>query len=214
MFFWKKERQVREQVEAYLQETVQALDRFQDTFGEYFAHGLSERFEALVHETHGHEAAADDSRREIEQALYDQALIPESRGDILGLLEAVDLVPNKAESACFQVSTEQLVMPAEFAQRFEQIVHGSVAAHENLCRAVRALFDDPSQVGEIAVRVSECEGRVDAMEQALIRAIFASDLEMGGKIQLKDLVLSLGSISDRAENASDRVRIISVKRRS
>ena len=214
MFFWKKERQVRQQVEAYLHETEQCLERFRDTFAEYLADGLTERFERLVQQTHAREAAADDRRREIEQALYDQALIPESRGDILGLLEAVDLVPNKAESACFQVSTEQLARPAEFADRFEQIVAGSVAAHDDLCAAVRALFDDPSSVREIAVRVSQREGQVDGQEQALIRTIFASELESGRKILLKDLVLSLGSISDRAENAADRIRIVSVKRRS
>ncbi|MEK0368345.1 MAG: DUF47 family protein, partial [Nitrosopumilus sp.] len=46
------------------------------------------------------------SRREIEISLYEKALIPESRGDILGLLEAVDRIPNKAESVAFQMQTE------------------------------------------------------------------------------------------------------------
>ena len=37
-------------------------------------------------------------RREIEVMMYSKALFPESRGDILTLLETIDRVPNQAEA--------------------------------------------------------------------------------------------------------------------
>ena len=42
--------------------------------------------------------------------MYSKALFPESRGDILGLLEAMDKVPNQAEKALLVMLTQYIVL--------------------------------------------------------------------------------------------------------
>ena len=214
MFFWKKERQVEQTIEDYLQETEWCVSSFGEAFEVYFEEGLNKNFEQLVEKTHRHEQAADDKRRDLETTMYDQALIPESRGDILGMVEALDLVPNKCESVLYQVWTQNMTVPGQFTEQFKALVRVNVGSYDVLCQTMRDLFRPARKVSTGAGRVSETEAQSDAIERLLIKAIFNSDMDVGEKILLKELVLEIGAISDRAENAADRLRIIAVKRRS
>ena len=214
MFFWKKERQIEREIEEYLQETEQCLSTFGQACEVYFQEGLSGPFEQLVRRTHDFERRADEKRREIETTMYDKALIPESRGDILGMLEALDLVPNKGESVLYQIWTQRMIVPDQFAGQIKELIQTNIASYGMLCRTMRHLFGDAKRVAEGTGLVREKERRSDAVEQNLIRAIFESDQDKADKILLKELVLEIGSISDLAENAADRLRIVAVKRQS
>ncbi len=214
MLFWKKERQVEGAIEAYIEETERCLSSFGEAFEVYFEEGLCERFEQLVEETHRLEGSADEKRRDLETAMYDKALIPESRGDILGMLEALDLVPNKCESVLYQVWTQNMTVPGPFAEQVHELVKVNVESYTALCRTMRDLFHRVKQVISGAALVSDGEARSDEIERRLIKAIFDSDEDKADKILLKELVLEIGAISDRAENAADRLRNIAVKRQS
>ncbi len=214
MFFWRKERQVAQSIEEYLQETEGCLSSFREAMEVLLAEGLSERFEQLVERTHQLEHASDTKRRAIEAEMYDKALIPESRGDVLGMLEALDLVPNKCESALYQVWTQSMTIPGTFAEQFGRLVEANIHAYTELTRTMRALFGRIKLVVEGADRVAEMESESDELERELIKTIFDADMDTAEKILLKELVLEIGSISDRAENAADRLRNIAVKRQS
>ncbi|MHC4295281.1 MAG: DUF47 domain-containing protein, partial [Planctomycetota bacterium] len=149
-----------------------------------------------------------------ETAMYDKALIPESRGDVLGMLEAIDLVPNKCESVLHQIYLQSMIVPEQFAERLQQLIRSNIESHSLLTQTVRNLFERVKRVGEGAARVSQQEAYSDIIEQQLIKAIFDSEMDTGEKLLLKELVLEIGSISDRAENAADRLRVIAVKRQS
>ncbi len=214
MLFWRQEKQIQKGVEEYLQQTEHCLESFRQAMEVYFAEGLSDRFEQLAEKTHNYEHAADDQRRQIEESMYGRALIPESRGDILGMLEALDLVPNKCESVLYQIWTQKTVVPGAFAEQTRQLVQVNVDSFGALCQTVRDLFGQVKRVAVGAKRVTEKENQSDQIERQLIRAIFDSDSKDFQKILLKELVLEIGAISDRAENAADRLRIVSIKRRS
>ena len=214
MFFWKKERQIEQAIEEYLQETEQCLSTFGQACEVYFQEGLTEPFEQLVRKTGDSERAADEKRREIETTMYDKALIPESRGDILGVLEALDLIPNKSESVLYQIWTQRMIVPDQFADRVKELVRTNIESYGLLCQTMRYLFGDAKRVAEGTGLVREKERQSDTIEQNLIRAIFESEQDKADMILLKELVLEIGSISDLAENAVDRLRIIAVKRQS
>ena len=214
MFFWKKERQVRQEIDDYLAETERCAEAFQQGIEIFLANGVCEQFEELVQQTHRHEGTADAKRRGIEASMYHKALIPESRGDVLGMLEAIDLVPNQCESVLYQIWTENPEVPQIYAERFRQIVGPNVQAHVLLCRGMRDLFAGARRVRDLAQDVYENERASDRLERALIREIFASDIDKADKILLRELVIRIGEISDRAENAMDRLVLVSAKRQS
>ena len=214
MFFWRKERQVQQAIEDYLVETEHCVSGFAEAMETYLDQGLGKPFEALVEKVHLRERAADDRRRAIETQMYDKALIPESRGDILGMLEALDLIPNQCESVLYQIWTQKLVMPSQFIDTFRDLVLINIDSYRETCHAMRDLLSKIHRIVDRTETITDKEAMSDDTERTLIRAIFDAEIDKADKILFKELVLEIGSISDRAENAADRLRNIAAKRQS
>ncbi|MCK5343830.1 MAG: DUF47 family protein, partial [Candidatus Heimdallarchaeota archaeon] len=106
------------------------MDEFLDTVSEsgiIFQEGIKhylknkfERFENQNKKIRQLEGRADRLRRAIEQQLYTETLIPESRGDVLALLETTDNVINQAKETLLEFSVEIPTIPEEF---HEEILH-------------------------------------------------------------------------------------------
>ena len=97
-----------------------------------------------------------------------------------------------------------------------KIIDMSASCCELVNRAVRVLFVGSGKLTELEDLVDEIdsfESEIDHVERSLIRAIFASDLDKGDKLELKDLVRRLTKLSDAAEHVGDRLTLVSVKRR-
>ncbi len=214
MALWKKAKEIERAVGEYLDCAESCLDAFGEAFDVYFADGICERFEQLVQEAAGHESQADQKRREIEMDMYGNALIPESRGDVLGMLESVDLVPNKAESVLYQIWLQGMDIPGECAADVKDLVRINREAMALLAKAARTVFSDIGAVMETVGEVVVKEEESDQKERSIIKALFEAPGDKADKILLKELILEIGAISDRAENASDRLRIIAIKRQT
>ena len=212
--FWKKSKEIETAVEEYLDQVQACLGAFDKAMAVYFAEPLGESFAELAAETSAAEAQADDKRRDIEAAMYGRALIPESRGDVLGMLESIDLVPNQAEDAVQQIWLQGLVVPQTYVEDVKKLVSVNCEANTLLCDAARMIFDDISQVVALAETVTAKEAESDDIERTLIKAVFEAPGDTADKILLKRMIEDIGAISDRAENAADRLRIIAVKRQT
>ncbi len=214
MIFWRKQKEIEEAIEDYLCETQKCLTSFGEAFEVYFEQGLSQAFATLVDQTHHYEASSDAKRRDIEYSMYEKALIPESRGDILGMLESVDLVPNKAESVLFQIYLQDMQVPPQYVEQIRQLVGVNIESFQLLCKVVRVLFAEPEQVLPTVQEIYVKETASDEIERKLIKSIFDAPGDKAEKILLKELILEIGAISDRAENAGDRLRIVAIKQRT
>jgi len=212
--FWKKSKEIETAIEDYLDQVEACLAAFDKAMAAYFAEPLGESFADLVAETSAAESQADRRRRDIEAAMYGRALIPESRGDVLGMLESVDLVPNEAEDALQQIWLQGLTVPQTLIEDVKRLVAVNREAGALLCDAARMVFNDISQVVALADKVSAKEAESDGIERALIKAVFDSPADTAEKILMKGMIEEIGGISDRAENAADRLRIIAVKRQT
>ena len=214
MAFWKKQSQIEEMVEQYLDQTRRCLAAFDDAFEAYFAKGIHPELEALVGAVRRHESAADAKRREVEQAMFRQALLPEDRGDILSLLEAIDEVPNEAEEVIRELWLQRIEVPQAYCERLHELVDVNVEANACLSDVVDRLFRDAGGVAAVADKVVEKEKAADVIEEDLIESIFASEIPLAQKLLLKHLVTDIADIADRAEDASDLIRILAVKQRA
>ena len=210
--FFSKTNKLLEMLEGYLEKVTECIDLAKKALLLYIDKGCCEKFDELVTKTHMAESCSDDLRREIEILLYEKALMPESRGDILGLLETVDKVPNKAESVTFQIQTEALRIPDEFKPELRKIINMNFDIFADVKRAIRAVFNDIGEVRRITNEIDKKESGSDSMERDLIKKLFSSNINIGEKILLKELIIEIGSISDRAENVADRLNIMAVKR--
>jgi hypothetical protein len=188
------------------------IELFAKAFEIYSKQGLGEEFTVAVNNTHEVESAADDLRRDIELTLYGKALLPESRGDLLGLLEAFDRLPNRVEAVLFTILCQETIIPAQLIMDYQDLVDLNLKAYDLVRKAVDALFHNPKITLHVTKEVDERESESDRIERSLICRIFKSDFDTGTKLLLKEIVLMIGSISDLAEKTADRIGIIAIKR--
>ena len=207
-----KKNKVYEMIEKYLALVWESIEYFRKTIEIYFEKGLAREFKEMIESTHLSESLADDIRRDMELTLYEKSLIPESRGDILGLIEATDKVLNKAQSVLYQIETESLHIPDELKDDFLRLVNTNISAYESAIEGFKTLFTNINNVRDKVKEVDKKESSSDRMERDFIRKIFLSNYDIGQKILLKELVIEVGSISDMSEDVTDRLSIVAAKR--
>ena len=188
------------------------MGELQKTVASFVQDGDRKRLAEGFVRVHDAEGLADDVRREIEVLMYSKALFPESRGDILGLIEAMDKVPNNCEAAVRMILNQHIPLPPEFTEGILAMVDASSRCVTELVNAVRHLFSNFVQATAYVGKVDELESEVDHIEEDLIDRIFSGNEQGYIKILLRDLVRKISSISDQAENAGDRIRIMVAKR--
>ncbi|RLB06906.1 MAG: hypothetical protein DRG50_04315 [Deltaproteobacteria bacterium] len=210
---FKKQYYVQSLIFQYLEELKRVQESFVQAIETYFSKGLCTDFEFLIEQTHKAESKCDDIRNTIELEMYGKALIPESRGDILGLLETMDSIPNQFELILYFIQTQKLRVPDFMTSDLKELLQISVDSWDLLRQSVESLFINPEVIQTLNQKIDRKESQGDFIERRLITNIFDSDIDTAYKILLRDLVVQIGNISDHTERVSRRVMIINVKRR-
>lgn len=212
-FLFKKEQQVEQLIYGYLANLKMVKENFIKAINVFFEKGFCEDFDFLIEQTHKLESKADDTRYDIETLMYAKALIPESRGDILGLLEAIDQIPGIFELILYMMQTQRLAIPDFLIMDVRELVGVSLECCDLLIKEVEVLFRKSGDIRSLVSTIDSNESHCDHIERRIITRIFDSDLDPFQKLQLKEMVIQLGEISDQTDRVSRRVYIISVKRR-
>jgi len=209
---WKKEQSIIDKIEEYLDQVDTCRNHFRKCIEKLLLEPDNDENQIIVEEVHRSESKADDLRRDIELQLYQRALIPESRGDVLGLLETMDAIPGMFQSLCYQFLLERIVIPEQFRERYLHLVEVNIKSYDLVRQAVLGLFFK-KEVKELTDLVDTVESDSDRIERDLIRDIFSGKLDKADKILLKEIVINTGDISDLAEKVKDRLNLAIVKRR-
>jgi predicted phosphate transport protein (TIGR00153 family) len=210
---FKKEQQVEQLIYQYLDNLKMAQNEFLKAMNVYFEKGFSGDFDFLIERLHKVESKADDTRNEIETMMYTKALIPESRGDILGLLEAIDQIPGLFQVVLYMIQTQRLSTPDFLVLDMKELIRVSLECCDLLVKEVEALFKKSGNIRSFVSTIDNNESHCDHIERRIITKIFDADLEPSQKLQLKEMVIQLGDISDQTDRVARRVYIISIKRR-
>lgn len=212
-FFLRKQKLIEELMFNYLDEWQICLEDFRNAMNVYLTKGLGEKFSYYVEHTNKMESQADNIRKKIEWEMYSKALLPESRGDLLGFLETMDKIPNKAESVLYQIQLQRLSLPEELRKNLERIVDLSCESIQLVYEAAVNFISQKGEIYRLADKIDIKESECDHAERDTITKIFMMDIDSAEKILLKELVIELGAITDRVEDVAARLTILSVKRR-
>ncbi|MFQ5773389.1 MAG: DUF47 domain-containing protein [Kiloniellaceae bacterium] len=209
---FRRTRALEAEIDAFLDRLSESGLLFKRAVRIYLAEGCTGEFEDKLNSVNRLESEADRLRRSIETQLYAQTLIPESRGDVLGLLENLDSVLNLYEGALWGFSIEKPDIPAEFGADFQVLCDQAVLAVESLVLATRAFFRNVEAVADHMHKVMFYEKEADKVSTKLKKAIFASDLALSHKSHLRLFVEHLDNLADRSEDVADRLAIYTIKR--
>jgi len=158
------------------------------------------------------ESKADNLRRKIENELYTHSLIPEHRGDVLGLLETLDEVIDMTKETLLQFDVESPDIPAELNDSFYELAEKAVEAVESMVKAARAFFKDVKSVNDHLHKIYFYEKEADKLADKLKRNIFSLDIDLSHKIHLRYFTSHIDRIADRAEDVAQRLGIYTIKR--
>jgi predicted phosphate transport protein (TIGR00153 family) len=200
------------QIDEYLDTISQGVLIFKEGVRNYLEKS-DESFEDHLASIDSLEAKADDLRRNIESNLYSHSLIPEHRGDVLGLLESIDDVIDTAKETLNQFSIEIPYIPEILNKEYIELTNVATNAADEIVTATRAFFKDINKVKDHLHKVYFYEKEADKAGYRLKRQIFRTDnIDLSQKFHLRHFALHIDIIADMAENVADRLAIYTIKR--
>jgi len=204
-------RQLVAQIEVFLDTVSQGAIVFHRGVSDYLSHSAAD-FQCRLEAIDELESRADNIRREVENQLYSNSLIPENRGDVLALLETLDDVIDTAKRTLCEFSVESPEIPAELNDGYRALAEASMHAAESAVLATRAFFRDVRSVKDHLHKVKFYEREADRIGEKVKRQVFGLPLDLSHKIHLRYFALHVGQLSDAAERVADRLAIYSIKR--
>ena len=210
-FLFKKTKELEKKIDDYLDLLIKGASLFR--FGvKYYMEGEMEELEVRRHSLHECEAEGDRLRREIESSLYTETLIPEFRGDVLGLLEACDQVLNLTYETLSQFETELPYFLPEIKDKYLDLTEISMKTVEEMVSAVRAYFKDVVNIRSYISKVQVSESESDKIARNIKRQVFRTDIDLCQKMHMRYFALHIEIIADEAEDVCDRLSIAAIKR--
>ncbi len=208
---FERTRELTTQIDDFLDAVSEGALVFQKGVGDYLS-GDIECFEERFATIHELENRADELRRDIENQLYRHSLIPESRGDVLDLLENMDDVIDTAKNTMSLFMVERPEMVPELKKEWLDLAEAAMRTSEEVVLAARAFFRDPRSVNDHLHKVHFYENEGDRIAMDLKRKIFETDLDLARKIHLRYFALNVDRVADAAEDVADRLSIYAIKR--
>lgn len=208
----KKNISIEKEIDDFLNQFSEAGLLFKSGVDIYLS-GKKDRFQKTIDEITQIEHKGDALRRSIEEKLYRKTLIPESRGDVLELLESLDALLDRFKGALYRFDIECIEIDPKFHDDFKELVRNVVNASEALVQSSRSFFKDISSIANYMHKVSYWETEADKISTMLQKRIFRqNDMQLSQKMQLRDFVRHVDKIADRAEDVADDLSIFVIKR--
>lgn len=209
---FKKHKQIEEEIDQFLDTIVAAGLLFKKGIQLYLEKRMDE-FENRLAELRRMEKEADMLRRNIETKLYLRTLIPDSRGDVLGLLEHSDSVLNKMTDNLLEYSVELPETLPELNELHNELADNAIKASENMVKAIRAYFRDIAAVRDHIKQVHFSREETNRLAEKYKRVLFRrNDLRLSHRIHLRYFTFHIEQIADESEDVCDRLAIATIKR--
>ena len=212
---FNKNKTLEAQIDEFLDTVSQGGILFEETMRHYTRNGVDDLFTQRLQQISDIESTGDRLVKAVVRELYSQMLIPESRADVLSLLQDIDGLLDQYKQTCYAVDIECVRiddLPQESSRSFSELVAVVVQSVEVLIAAARAFFRDINAVRDSQHKVGFLEGEADKVADQLKREIFRSDLSLDRKMHLRYFIDMVDSIADEAEETAEWLAIYTIKR--
>lgn len=211
--FSSKTKEVESEIDKYLDNVDKAALIFRLAIKDYLDEKF-DNFDERYSEIAEIEKKADEIRRDIKHKLYTYMLIPESRGDVLGLIETIDNVIDVAKKVISHFSIEKPLILPFLKEDFDELTEASVNAVTELVKATRAFFNEIHLVNDYINKVHFWEHEADKHEEKLKRKAFSTDelKEFSRKVHMRYFAERISLLADEAESVCERLSVYAIKR--
>ena len=213
MIIFKKEKEVIGLIAKHADKMEECLSTAIKTLQAYLKDDIDEA-KHLARETDKIETEADLIRHEIRSKLYYGAYMPLLREDIYKLVESFDSVANAAEKCCDFFLNQRPAIPNFLKPDYVEVIKESLGVSAALKHSLLCYLEGRCPI-EVARQHSKeiglLESKVDKLEWDITKKIFSSDLDFSHKIHLRLCLDTIVDVSDLAEDAADRLELVTLK---
>lgn len=209
--FLKKTKKLETQIDEYLDLVIKGGLIFKLGIKSYLDNQM-ESFEDHLKDLRKVEETADNLRRNIEIKLYTRTLIPESRGDVLGLMESCDKVLNLTAETLLEFSVEIPNLLPELKNDFIDIAESSISCLENTVSGIRAYFRNVDAVRDYVTKVQFYKKETNKTAERIKRTVFRTDNELSFKIHTRYFTFHIERIAEESEDVCDKFSIATIRR--
>ena len=209
--FFGQTKKLENQIDEYLDLVIKGGILVKKGMKCYFENQLEE-FENYLSELRKTEEKADDLRRNIEIKLYTRTLIPESRGDVLGLLKSCDRVLNITTDTLLEFSVEIPKINTELKAHFLELGNSAINCLENTVMGIRSYFKNIDAVRDYITKVQFYKKETNKIAEKIKREAFRTDWSLSRKIHIRYFAFHIERIAEQAEDVCDRLSIAAIKR--
>lgn len=215
MFKTKKEKEVIENYKKHLSIARECMDLFSRQIFELFR-GDWEKINALEKEIYEKERLGDELRRKNEYLFSEGLLFPADRMLFLNLSEEIDKVIDKIQQVSRILTLRK---PSEEAINFlrDSSIHEYLKitkkSVETLYESAIHLLENREMALKKAHEVERYESKADELKLELLKKLYSEErnIDVLSLLQLEKLILWIDAISDKAEDASDVIVLITAK---
>lgn len=212
---WKAESDIDDMVSEHVNLVSNTVLKFREGMLYWLEKNDLDRANELAYETHTLEGKADDLRRKIEMKLIDGALLARSRRNILDLIERTDKLANAAEASMDFTLLQEITIPEELIPIATNIVSKTVDIMSQVQEGMDILLRGGDNILKHTDKIENIEGEIDELERDFIQELFSLErLDLVEKILLRQYLENLVEISDRAEDLSDEMEMITATRKA
>jgi uncharacterized protein Yka (UPF0111/DUF47 family) len=157
---------------------------------------------------------ANELRRAVVNTLYSEMLIPDFRGDVLRLLThlygLLDATKNVFQELL--IGYHEAIAGAAAVVEVKGLVAVVAQSLQEAVLGARAFFRRPEAVRDHINLIRVYEAEADAIALRLKKALFASEGPLERKLLARDALAVIDGLADRAEEISDELSILAIKR--
>ena len=210
-FYKNDQKELINSINLFLDNILEVNSLFENLMKEFFLKNYK-KVEDLTVKISDLESACDKLRRTTERKIYQETLIPEQRGDVLGMLENLDKIPGQLQGNAHRINTEKPDIHKELHDDFNNLVQNNSTCVKLLISGSKQFFVDPKKTIEDCLLVSKHESTGDKISTKLKNAIFNNNnLDLSQKMHLRYFVEIVDEVANLAEDVADRLIISSVK---
>ena len=210
-FYKNNQKELIDSINLFLNNILEVNSLFEDLMKEFFLKNYKS-VEELTIKISNLESECDKLRRTTERKIYQETLIPEQRGDVLGMLENLDKIPGQLQGNAHRINTEKPNIHKELHDDFDSLIKNNSTCVKLLINGSKQFFIDPKKTIEECLLVSKHESTGDKISTKLKNAIFNnSNLDLSQKMHLRYFVEIIDEVANLAEDVADRLIISSVK---
>lgn len=200
------------EIDDYLDKVSEAVLVLEQTIGQYLESGAGVYLDERVEQIMEVERRGDELRRNVSNITYSQMLMPDTRGDMLGLLDEVDAIMDASVHTVIRIAMERPELEPDFIAGFKSLATEATKAADTMLQGARAYFKEPHAVRDHVNKTSFHSGEATKMTLQLGKRVFDSELPLDRKRQLADLAIFIRRVASLAEDIGDLAAIYAVKR--